>query len=119
MAATQPTADALADNLAVPARVKLWKKSLDSVATLSGYGRFDLNLTEQNLARLFARVQTSDYPSTGGEPRGRVQSPAPAPKEEGVAPLHLNIVIHVIGSRGDIQPFLVVGKSLTAYGHRV
>ncbi|GFF59046.1 sterol 3-beta-glucosyltransferase [Aspergillus udagawae] len=119
MAATQPTADALADNLAVPARVKLWKKSLDSVATLSGYGRLDLNLTEQNLARLFARVQTTDYPSTGGEPRGRLQSPAPAPKEEGVAPLHLNIVIHVIGSRGDIQPFLVIGKSLTAYGHRV
>jgi hypothetical protein len=36
MAASQLKADALSDNLAVSARVKLWKKSLDSVATLSG-----------------------------------------------------------------------------------
>ena len=33
---------------------------------------------------------------------------------------HLNIVIMVIGSRGDIQPFLKVGKLLKEdYGHRV
>lgn len=31
----------------------------------------------------------------------------------------LNIVIMVIGSRGDIQPFLKVGKILKEYGHRV
>ncbi|KAL9104820.1 MAG: hypothetical protein Q9163_000268 [Psora crenata] len=31
----------------------------------------------------------------------------------------LNIVIMVIGSRGDIQPFLKVGKLLKEYGHRV
>ncbi|GIJ88129.1 hypothetical protein Asppvi_007046 [Aspergillus pseudoviridinutans] len=117
MAATQPTADALSDNRAVPARLKLWKESLDSVATLSGYGRLDLDLTEQNLARLFARVQVSDYPPSAGVPREK--PPAPTFEEEGAAPLHLNIVIHVIGSRGDIQPFIVIGKSLKAYGHRV
>ncbi|RHZ52338.1 hypothetical protein CDV55_102067 [Aspergillus turcosus] len=119
MAATKSKADALSDNLAVSARVKLWKKSLDSVATLSGYGRLDLDLTEQNLARLFARVPTSGYPVSGGEPTEQVPPPAPAVEEEGAAPLHLNIVIHVIGSRGDIQPFIVLGKSLKRYGHRV
>nr|POE56239.1 sterol 3-beta-glucosyltransferase ugt80b1 [Quercus suber] len=31
----------------------------------------------------------------------------------------VNIVIMVIGSRGDIQPFLKVGKILKEYGHRV
>ncbi|KAK4949172.1 hypothetical protein LTR66_014069, partial [Elasticomyces elasticus] len=31
----------------------------------------------------------------------------------------LRIVIMVIGSRGDIQPFLQVGKVLQSYGHRV
>ena len=31
----------------------------------------------------------------------------------------LNIVVMVIGSRGDIQPFLKLGKSLKEYGHRV
>ncbi|KAI9797563.1 MAG: hypothetical protein M1835_007827 [Candelina submexicana] len=31
----------------------------------------------------------------------------------------LNVVVMVIGSRGDIQPFLKVGKELKAEGHRV
>jgi len=31
----------------------------------------------------------------------------------------LNIVVMVIGSRGDIQPFLKLGKNLREYGHRV
>lgn len=34
-------------------------------------------------------------------------------------PLQLNIVIQVIGSRGDIQPFLALGKELKKHGHRV
>lgn len=36
-----------------------------------------------------------------------------------VHPPSLNIVVMVIGSRGDIQPFLKLGKSLKNYGHRV
>lgn len=33
----------------------------------------------------------------------------------------LNIAIHVVGSRGDVQPFIAIGQSLTRppYGHRV
>ena len=31
----------------------------------------------------------------------------------------LNIVVMVIGSRGDVQPFLKLGKNLKEYGHRV
>lgn len=34
-------------------------------------------------------------------------------------PLRLNIVIQVIGSRGDIQPFVALGKELKKHGHRV
>jgi hypothetical protein len=34
-------------------------------------------------------------------------------------PLQLNLVIQVIGSRGDIQPFIALGKELKAHGHRV
>ena len=33
--------------------------------------------------------------------------------------MRLNIVIQVIGSRGDIQPFVALGKELKAHGHRV
>ncbi|KAF7712056.1 Sterol 3-beta-glucosyltransferase [Penicillium ucsense] len=34
-------------------------------------------------------------------------------------PLHLNIVIQVVGSRGDVQPFVALGKELQKHGHRV
>ncbi|KAG9681291.1 UDP-Glycosyltransferase/glycogen phosphorylase, partial [Aureobasidium melanogenum] len=34
-------------------------------------------------------------------------------------PLRLNIVIHVVGSRGDVQPFVALGSELQKYGHRV
>ncbi|KAF4770786.1 hypothetical protein HAV15_013022 [Penicillium sp. str.  len=33
--------------------------------------------------------------------------------------LRLNIVIQVVGSRGDVQPFVALGKALQKHGHRV
>lgn len=33
--------------------------------------------------------------------------------------MRLNIVIHVVGSRGDVQPFLALGNALQKQGHRV
>jgi sterol 3beta-glucosyltransferase len=31
----------------------------------------------------------------------------------------LNIVVQVVGSRGDVQPFVALGVALQKYGHRV
>lgn len=31
----------------------------------------------------------------------------------------LNIVLQVVGSRGDVQPFIALGTGLQRYGHRV
>ncbi|KAJ3390952.1 hypothetical protein HDU92_000204 [Lobulomyces angularis] len=31
----------------------------------------------------------------------------------------LNVLIMIVGSRGDVQPFVALGKELKAYGHRV
>jgi hypothetical protein len=33
--------------------------------------------------------------------------------------VQLNIVIQVVGSRGDVQPFIALGNELQRYGHRV
>jgi hypothetical protein len=33
--------------------------------------------------------------------------------------IRLNIVIQVVGSRGDVQPFVALGNELQKYGHRV
>jgi hypothetical protein len=39
--------------------------------------------------------------------------------DPGELPPPLNIVIHVVGSRGDVQPFVALGRELKKYGHRV
>jgi hypothetical protein len=49
-----------------------------------------------------------EYPTSASP---TVTSPIPRPK--------LNIVIMVIGSQGDIQPFLKLDKNLKEFGHRV
>lgn len=51
----------------------------------------------------------------------RPESPSPATRAREIKPPpRLNIVIMVIGSRGDAQPFLKIGKVLKErYGHRV
>jgi hypothetical protein len=33
--------------------------------------------------------------------------------------IQLNIVIQVVGSRGDVQPFIALGNELQKYGHRI
>ncbi|KAH8684716.1 hypothetical protein BGZ60DRAFT_479077 [Tricladium varicosporioides] len=50
-------------------------------------------------------------PSSRASSQATVTSDLPPPK--------LNIVVMVIGSRGDIQPFLKLGKNLKEDGHRV
>lgn len=39
--------------------------------------------------------------------------------KEGSWSIRLNIVIQVVGSRGDVQPFIALGNELLRYGHRV
>ncbi|KAM3443325.1 hypothetical protein MY4824_000628 [Beauveria thailandica] len=44
---------------------------------------------------------------------------APEYTEAGPTSLRLNIVIQVVGSRGDVQPFVALGQELQRHGHRV
>lgn len=89
--------------------------------TFLGDGRLDIKIDEHmpHLAGLLNRVQTKTTPPDLEDLEGK-PTPEPIPKDEGRDfPLKLNIVIQVIGSRGDIQPFVALGKELKAYGHRV
>eukprot|EP01012_Entosiphon_sulcatum_P056353 TRINITY_DN799_c0_g2_i1.p1 TRINITY_DN799_c0_g2~~TRINITY_DN799_c0_g2_i1.p1 ORF type:complete len:755 (-),score=68.58 TRINITY_DN799_c0_g2_i1:2-2266(-) len=46
--------------------------------------------------------------------------PPPEPYEENhKEPPLMNIVILIVGSRGDVQPFIAIGQLLKAHGHRV
>ncbi|KAL4928929.1 putative UDP-glucose,sterol transferase [Aspergillus undulatus] len=81
-------------------------------------GRLNINFTPskpwlQRIAR-----HTEDHPYPRG-PVDRKPSVSFSQNEEEQYPLRLNIVIQVVGSRGDIQPFLAIGKQLKSHGHRV
>lgn len=94
------------------------------LTNISGDGRVNINISTKNrrLVELLAPVvdrQASVVasqeplppayipPSLGGLPG---QTPPP----------QLNIVIQIVGSRGDVQPFVALGKTLRdTYGHRV
>lgn len=76
-------------------------------------GRVDVHIGSRfsrNLEWLMGN-QAAETPQTAGEAAPSVPCPA--------WDLHLNIVIQVVGSRGDVQPFVALGKELQKYGHRV
>lgn len=71
-------------------------------------------MSESSLVGLLARFKPS--PSTPSREEPTEEARRNDPK---ACPFRLNIVIQVVGSRGDIQPFIAVGKTLKQYGHRV
>ncbi|OJJ01775.1 hypothetical protein ASPVEDRAFT_71789 [Aspergillus versicolor CBS 583.65] len=68
-----------------------------------------------------------DYSELPPEPAdATIQIPGnPPPYPESVVEIkkswkvQLNIVVQVVGSRGDVQPFIALGNELQRYGHRV
>ncbi|ROW14758.1 hypothetical protein VPNG_03815 [Cytospora leucostoma] len=121
-----------ADDEAPPAygelydRVHLSQAGFDAGAVVTDNGRVNIriNQTNRRLADLLAPTLRSQLlpsekdskeplppayipPSLGGQP-----GQTPPPK--------LNLVIQIVGSRGDVQPFVALGKVLKdTYGHRV
>jgi Glycosyltransferase family 28 N-terminal domain len=88
--------------------------ALDTKADLAEDGRINIKFRERArglsiLAPLFAETQL-DLSS---------ETKALLDKENYDNPPPLNIVVQIIGSRGDIQPFIALGKALKKYGHNV
>lgn len=77
-------------------------------------GRIDIDI-DSRLSRTLSKLITLP-------PDGKAAAPPPeyiryaSPDQ---FPLRLNIVIQVVGSRGDVQPFIALGNGLKKYGHRV
>lgn len=77
-----------------------------------------INERKPSIAGLL-KLQRTLSPFEPGQIKGK-DSTEGIPKEYGKHfPVHLNIVIQVIGSRGDIQPFVALGTELKTQGHRV
>ncbi|CAK7209609.1 hypothetical protein SBRCBS47491_000501 [Sporothrix bragantina] len=80
-------------------------------ATVTDDGRVDIDVGETDAGKLAALLacKPEEKPAT-----------TTVPDVETSTPPKLNIVIQVVGSRGDVQPFVALGHVLRRkYGHRV
>jgi hypothetical protein len=86
---------------------------------VSDEGRLDINMTQsqKHLSKaLRAQLQAAiDDPVPPYQPPAE---PILVPSSPDLTP-HLNIVMQVVGSHGDIQPFLTLGTQLQQRGHRI
>ncbi|KIW96531.1 uncharacterized protein Z519_03600 [Cladophialophora bantiana CBS 173.52] len=88
---------------------------LDDTTSVLDDGRVSLNLNSK-LAQVFAKLIEAS------EDEEYVIEPPPAYStisDLEAWRLPLNIVIQIVGSRGDVQPFVALGQELQRYGHRV
>ncbi|KAF2450446.1 glycosyltransferase family 1 protein [Karstenula rhodostoma CBS 690.94] len=97
---------------------------LGANATVASDGRVNINIDQKSrglsqlivpqLQRQLTRVQREPAPPPPYIPESLGGAPGQRP------PPPLNLVIQVVGSRGDVQPFVALGKVLKdTYGHRV
>ncbi|OAR05797.1 hypothetical protein LLEC1_04639 [Akanthomyces lecanii] len=107
-----------------PGEIRAEKDGLGTSANVTDDGRVNIRINQLN-RRLF-QIFT---PAIAQQAQSVQDTPSPPPPYippslgggEGVAPPPpLNVVIQVVGSRGDVQPFVALGKVLKdGYGHRV
>ncbi|OAA39642.1 UDP-glucuronosyl/UDP-glucosyltransferase [Metarhizium rileyi] len=105
--------------------VRFSQPGFDAGAEITDDGRININLHTKNrrLADLLAPTIDSQI---SVEPQAEpALPPAYIPSGLGAElgqppPPSLNVVIQIVGSRGDVQPFVALGKVLKeSYGHRV
>lgn len=91
------------------------------ISARSDDGRIDIDINSRLFRRLSNLVPSTRPAKRDDGEGGGYGYPEPPPDytEAGAASLRLNIVIHVVGSRGDVQPFVALGQELVRHGHRV
>ncbi|KAF9769538.1 hypothetical protein IL306_013040 [Fusarium sp. DS 682] len=88
---------------------------LEATTTGRDDGRVDIDLSSRIARRLSRLVPTEKRPFFHHQ---RPNAP-PEYTETSERSICLNIVIQVVGSRGDVQPFVALGTELQRHGHRV
>ncbi|KAI9047518.1 hypothetical protein LZ554_008234 [Drepanopeziza brunnea f. sp. 'monogermtubi'] len=107
-------------------QLELSQDGFDTKAKVTDDGRVNININQKtrklsdllvpalrNQLSLVAHEKEHPLPPGYIPPAlGGLPGQTPPPK--------LNVVMHVVGSRGDVQPFVALGKTLKAtYGHRI
>ncbi|KAK3989155.1 sterol 3-beta-glucosyltransferase [Cladorrhinum sp. PSN332] len=91
-------------------------------AAITPNGRININISEKN--RRLSQLLTPAFNKQLSLPSGPLPPPYIPPSLGGqpgqTPPPRLNVVIQIVGSRGDVQPFIALGQVLRdTYGHRV
>jgi len=93
---------------------------LSTHTSLREDGMLNINLSSSNPGRLSTLLPSLPQPT---EPTPAPEAPQASVEQaspDTIAPSpSLNIVIFVVGSRGDVQPFIAYGTGLQRHGHRV
>lgn len=92
-------------------------QTLMADTTTTDDGRIDIDLSSR-LVRRLSRLAPIEKPKVPLEQPSSLPPP-PEYSETGQSSICLNIVIQVVGSRGDVQPFVALGTELQRHGHRV
>ncbi|KAJ5564265.1 CAZyme family GT1 [Penicillium frequentans] len=100
--------------------VQYFQDGLSTGARILSDGRVDIHVKQHkpHLTGILDHIQRRDSMFSDGVAERDI-SPQLSLSKNLHFPLHLNLVIQVIGSQGDIQPFVALGKELKAQGHRV
>ncbi|KAK5165296.1 uncharacterized protein LTR77_009394 [Saxophila tyrrhenica] len=77
-------------------------------------GRIDVDLNSR-LSRTLCRV--ARLPPTDGVDDKSIEKQAVG--SDDLFPIRINVTIQVVGSRGDVQPFIALGVGLQRHGHRI
>ncbi|XP_071738119.1 sterol 3-beta-glucosyltransferase UGT80A2-like isoform X1 [Rutidosis leptorrhynchoides] len=93
-------------NLSVNQKLKL----LNRLATVKDDGTVEFEIP--------ADVETNSYAAKAGKVQNlHIEDPVDSGEPRYSPPLQ--IVMLIVGTRGDVQPFVAIGKRLQEYGHRV
>ncbi|RAL01275.1 putative sterol glucosyltransferase [Aspergillus ibericus CBS 121593] len=86
-------------------------------ADVQADGRVNVDL-DSKFARTLAKVIELQQEDLHNPPPDYLWG-QPAQEQTVECDIQLNIVIQIVGSRGDVQPFIALGNELQKYGHRV
>ncbi|KEF59768.1 uncharacterized protein A1O9_04616 [Exophiala aquamarina CBS 119918] len=96
------------------------QNGLDTGAQIASDGRVNIKINQRNrklsnllLPALRRQMELERHKAEPEIPEGLGET-------DGLPPPPMNIVIQIVGSRGDVQPFVALGQVLKAkYGHRI
>ncbi|GAP85346.2 putative glycosyltransferase family 28 domain-containing protein [Rosellinia necatrix] len=108
-------------------QLNIHQAGFNAGAAITDDGRIDINInqTSRHLADFIAPTLRSQLRHDGRVSPDAPLPPAYIPPSLGgqpgqTPPPRLNVVIQIVGSRGDVQPFIALGQVLkNTYGHRV